>query len=68
MSLKYLSSLHKNLLVSLNTIFVSNTLCEDIIKKRMEECYERQNGCIKKKKKTKTWKIINELREKNLVG
>lgn len=29
---------------------------------------DKMDASKKKKKKTKTWKIINELREKNLVG
>ena len=65
MPLKRLSPQHRNFIVSLNTIFVSNTLSEALSQREWRNAMREEMDALEK---NKTWEIVDKLKGNNLVG
>ena len=61
MSLKHLSPAHKNLIVSLNTTIIPNTVSEALTKR---DAMREEMSALEK---NKTWEIVERPKGKNIV-
>ena len=60
-----MSPQHRNFIVSLNTIFVPNTLSEALSQREWRNAMREEMDALEK---NKTWKIVDKPKGKNLVG
>ncbi|RVX02277.1 hypothetical protein CK203_028382 [Vitis vinifera] len=63
-SLKHLSPTHKNLIVSLNTTIISNTVSEALTKREWKDAMREEMNALEK---NKTWEIVERPKGKNIV-
>ncbi|RVW98769.1 Retrovirus-related Pol polyprotein from transposon RE1 [Vitis vinifera] len=63
-SLKHLSSAHKNFIVSLNTIIIPNTVSEALTKREWKDAMREEMSALEK---NKTWEIVERPKGKNIV-
>ena len=64
MSLKHLSPAHKNFIVNLNTIIISNTVSEALTKREWKDPMREEMSALGN---NKTWEIIERLKGKKIV-
>ena len=64
MSLKHLSPAHKNLIVSLNTTIIPNTVFEALTKRECKDAMREEMSALEK---NKPWEIVEIPKGKNIV-
>ena len=64
MSLKHLSSAHKNFIVSLNTTIILNIVSEALTKREWKDAMREEMSALEK---NKTWEIVERPKGKSIV-
>ena len=64
MSLKHLSSAHKNFIVSLNTTIIPNIVSEALTKREWKDAMREEMSALEK---NKTWEIVERPKGKSIV-
>ena len=64
MSLKHLSPVHKNFIVSLDTTIIPNTVSEALTKREWKNAMSEETSALEE---NKTWEIVERPKGKNIV-